>query len=291
MILNSPVPFEEALALRSVQTLLGTELNSAEMSAVLRLLPAALRQRGFFSAGVYDFNILNAFYQALKSQLNRQPGDPSLNNFIRQSLAELNYDPGAAAGTIHDLTSFARLDVMLNTNLDIAQGYGQMVQSVAVQDDWPAWELYRSESRNVPRGDPSYKGDAGIAWLDRFQQSAQAAGDDDALACVRKFGRMAALISSPLWEHLGSDFDDSLGNPFPPFAWGSGMDVDSIIYSETVALGLLDPGEKVVRREIPDLNATLKAPVDTRNQELADALVQSLKDFGVKLDNGVLKFK
>ena len=179
---------------------------------------------------------------------------------------------------------------MLNTNLDIAQGYGQFLPSQASADDWPAWYLYRSEDRRVPRGDPSYKGDAAIDWNERFRAAAQAAGDDDALAAAND-GRLVALKSSELWDHLGDDWEDSLGNPFPPFAWGSGMDVEDVIRSEAVALGLLDENEPVQKRAIPDFNAGLALPFTDENTPLGKALIDSLKDTGVILDKGVLKFK
>ena len=291
MIFRTPISFEQAAQSHAVRSLLGTELNSAEMSAVLRTLPVAFRNRAFFSAGVSKFNILERLSNSVQNIINREAGSASDRNTIREFLTAIGYDAGDAAGTIHDLSSFARLDVMLNTNLDIAQGYGQFIQSQAVAEDWPAWELYRSESRDVPRGDPSYKGDAGIAWRDRFQQAAQAAGDDTALAAFRASNRMVALKSSALWDHLGSDWEDSLGNPFPPFAWGSGMDVEDVIYSEAVALGLLDDGDKAVSRPIPDFNAELKVAISDRHQVLADTLVEALKDTGVELKDGVLKFK
>jgi hypothetical protein len=181
---------------------------------------------------------------------------------------------------------------MLETNMDIALGYGQYVQSnnADVIDDFPAWELFRAEDRFRPRGDPEYKGDAAIGWESRWEQAGAAAGDDDALRMLNEFSRMVALKSSAIWNHLGDDWQDSLGNPFPPFAWGSGMDTEEISRSEGEALGLLESGDTVEPRDIPDLNDTLEAPIETRDQQLLDALLKSLPD-DTELKNGILTLK
>jgi hypothetical protein len=53
-----------------------------------------------------------------------------------------------------------------------------------------------------------------------------------------------ALKSSDIWNQLGNLRDDSLGNPYPPFAFNSGFDVDGVPLKECIELGLLDEGEK-----------------------------------------------
>jgi hypothetical protein len=159
-----------------------------------------------------------------------------------------------------------------------------------VVDEWPALELFRAEDRLRPRGDPSYKGDASIGWGDRWQEAARASGDDDALACYQKFGRMVALKDSPIWDELGNEWEDSLGNPFPPFAFGSGMDVEQIGREEAIALGLMDDTDSVAPRAIPDFNASLQKPITDRDEELFAALMKSLgPDYEFK--GGVLREK
>ncbi len=57
-------------------------------------------------------------------------------------------------------------------------------------------------------------------------------------------GRMIARRDSPIWLALG-ELDGGLGNPYPPFAFGSGMGVRDIAYSMAVQLQLVKPGEQI----------------------------------------------
>ena len=57
---------------------------------------------------------------------------------------------------------------------------------------------------------------------------------------------MIALKSSPIWAALGAGaggFRDTLGNPYPPFAYGSGLDWDDVERERCEELGLIGPGE------------------------------------------------
>ncbi|MGN0886658.1 MAG: hypothetical protein ACI4RT_06635 [Candidatus Spyradenecus sp.] len=59
---------------------------------------------------------------------------------------------------------------------------------------------------------------------------------------ARKGRRMVALKSSPIWEALGNGaggFRDTLGNPYPPFAYGSSYEWSELSRAEAQALGLL----------------------------------------------------
>ena len=53
---------------------------------------------------------------------------------------------------------------------------------------------------------------------------------------------MAALKSSGIWQVLG-DFPDGLGNPYPPFAFNSGMWTEEVSRDEAIQLGLIGEGE------------------------------------------------
>lgn len=49
---------------------------------------------------------------------------------------------------------------------------------------------------------------------------------------------MIAAKGDPIWERLGTDFPDSLGNPFPPFAAESHYCWRPVRRAECVALGV-----------------------------------------------------
>ncbi len=196
--------------------------------------------------------INEALRKILQEQVTGKIGDGRARAKLRDAIVAAGYHPERAHVEIDspdDLLSYERLNLVLKTNQDIALGFGRMVQSNDVDtiDDWPAWELVRVEDRDHPRGDSTYPAGSpgGIGWEDRWAAAARAAGDDDALRVFNETGRMVALIDSEIWDHLGNDWADSLGNAFAPFAWGSGMDVEEVDRSQAESLGLIHPGDKV----------------------------------------------
>jgi hypothetical protein len=59
---------------------------------------------------------------------------------------------------------------------------------------------------------------------------------------------MVALKDSPIWWAIGEGvggYDDVLDNPFPPFAFNSGMAWRAVPRAECEALGLITEGETV----------------------------------------------
>ena len=99
---------------------------------------------------------------------------------------------------------------------------------------------------------------------------------------------MIALKDSPIWEALGNGaggFRDTLGNPYPPFAYGSGMDWIGIDRDECISLGLIDgdtPPSTEHQAPGTNFNATLAPDGD----ELAEAAARygfSLDDFKVEI--------
>lgn len=132
-----------------------------------------------------------------------------------QSLGIVEEAPGDS-GRITDLASSIRLNLILETNAQVAHSLDQIQSSSdpVMKIMFPAWEFIRDEHRNEPRD-----------WSARWEESAAAVGY---VGVARNAGgRMVALKTSPIWARLGS-YDDGLGNPFPPFAFGSGMGWEDI---------------------------------------------------------------
>lgn len=141
--------------------------------------------------------------------------------------------PAADAGTLRDLASRARLDLVLRTQLQSAQAMGQVARSEdpVVMELYPAYELVRGAYRVRPRGD----------WPQRWRAAGEAVGWQGAAR-----GRMIALKTSPVWQALGEGaggFRDTLGNPWPPFAWGSSHVWRDRNRDEAAEAGLLPAGE------------------------------------------------
>lgn len=96
-----------------------------------------------------------------------------------------------------------------------------------VRDLFPAWELAVRGWSQKHRTD----------WPRRWQAAGEAVGWKG--ACK---DRMVALKDSPVWQALGDGaggFRDTLGNPYPPFAFGSSYGWRDVTHREAQALGLL----------------------------------------------------
>jgi hypothetical protein len=176
---------------------------------------------------------------------------------VRGELTELLkdfQDPQAIAAALN-------LDFKLDTARDVASGAGRFVQANAdpeLVDLYPALELRRFDDREVPRG--MMRGPKGTVieapgqdWPSRWEAAAAESGDDDAATVLQDTGRMVALKSSGIWQALGDGaggYDDTLGNPFAPFAFNSGYDTEDVSRAEAVELGLIEKDEQADGAEI-----------------------------------------
>ena len=123
----------------------------------------------------------------------------------------------------------AKIDFIAKTQRRMAQSLGQLAAQKPGQiRRYPAWRLVRGGTRMVPRKD----------WLRRWVAAGSETGWQG--SCRDDF---VALKSSPIWAALGSGaggFRDAIGNPFPPFAFGSGMTWERVSRAEAAELGLVD---------------------------------------------------
>lgn len=135
---------------------------------------------------------------------------------------------GPADGDSHridDLASSMRLDLIIETQNQIAHSIDQMrtaadpVQKILN----PCWELVRDEFRKEPRN-----------WADRWYKAATLVAFN---GVAKNTDRFIAKKDSPIWQELGNE-KDGLGNPYPPFAFGSGMGWEIVTAEEIEELGL-----------------------------------------------------
>jgi hypothetical protein len=247
---SSLLPFEDALRSLARRGVLPSSLDSTG----LRALGANFHRANFTSAQTVLTDLLEGYKARVAKILNplestrvdrvtpSNPGgrvqvglDPAQALLeIRELQRSLGYQPEAdQAGTITDLSSDARIKLVLRTNTQLAQGAGSFAraQDPELLDLWPAQELYRLEPRDQERD-----------WAQRWRIAAAVAGDARALAAMELHGQMAALKSSGIWQALGDGeggFLDTLGNPYPPFAFNSGMWTRELSREEAEDLGLL----------------------------------------------------
>jgi tetratricopeptide (TPR) repeat protein len=220
-----PLPFQQALDSLRRRGVLPTSLSTADIER----LPQWIRDQAFFSARVAQAEILDGMMTRIDTLLGggeRGPGlgmDPALFRVeMRQLLDSVSYAPTPDdAGTIKDLRSEARLNVIVRTQEQMATGHGQYLQSTdpEIIDLYPAWELIRLRDSRVKRD-----------WTTRWSEAAGAVGDTDALRMLSEQGRMIARKDSPIWTQLSR-----FGRPHPPFDFNSGMDVEDVDRTEALA--------------------------------------------------------
>jgi hypothetical protein len=261
MIFEKPLPFKEAVQSRAVRELLPTELRTR----LLNEIPAALRERAFFSAGVTNAQFLQEADKKIDELLAGKADRATMRLELKQLLDRLEYKPAEGEeGTLTDLSSDDRLNLILDTNLQMAQGYGNWAQGQdsAILDQWPAQELIRVIDSKVKRD-----------WESRWT----AAGGEF------YEGRMIALKNDPIWVKISR-----FGLPYPPFDFNSGMDLQDIDRDEAIRLGVIDRDTEIMPQERP-FNDGLEATLNV-GSAIADAL-QSLFGSRAKLGaDGVLRW-
>lgn len=255
------VPFTEALESRDVRSILPTTLTSAE----IREVSGDILERATFSARVANAEYLQEIDDVTRALLNGEIDEATARTQLKVKLRQLGYEaaPGEA-GTIKDFMSDRRTDLVVKTNAQIAQGFGQFKQGQDpdVLDSFPAQELFRLVGKKNQR-----------TWGSRWSKVGGRFYE----------GRMIARKDSPVWLKLGTAFDDSLGNPYPPFAFNSGMWVKDVSRSEAERLGIIKPEEQVAPQERA-LNDDLKYSPKVRGAALREAL----ESHGYEFDGDVL---
>ena len=227
-----------------------SELRSAEWD----LVAAQLKERAFFMAGVQRANILQLF-RNMAAQVAAGAMTPAEARVaIRAGLADLGYSPeaeGADPGSIHDLSSYRRIMLVLETNVRMAAGWMQHCQRLA-DPNVGAQELFRLYARRVPRN-----------WTLRWAAAAQKVNWQG----VAKGAPFIATLDSPIWPALSR-----FGNPYPPFDFNSGMSTRPVLIDRCRELGL-QPSKPA---SPPALNEHMQASLASLDADLADALARSL---------------
>lgn len=247
--LDHPAPFADAIKSLFARVTMPTSLDTAG----LRAIDAETRRQSLFSAQTMMSDYLDDIRGVVESVLNPVTGvskarvtkdnpegfvtvglDPASAKLkLLNSLRDKGYlPPEGKGGTLQDLSSDRRLSLVVKTNVELAQGAGHFIQSQDkdVIEAFPAQELVRFEARNKQRD-----------WPERWRRAADYSGDDDAARVLDEHDRMIARKDSPIWDALGSSdlFDDALDNPYPPFAFNSGMWVVDVDFETAEKFGLV----------------------------------------------------
>lgn len=269
MIFSAPVQFAEAQQSRDVRSILPTTLSSVEIRDALE---PSIIERATLSARMANAEVLQTIDEITAAIINGQMDLATGKLRLLDELRAIGYMPElGAAGTIKDFTSDARIDLIVRTNASIARGYGQFIQgqSPGILDAYPAQELFRLRARKKERG-----------WPSRWEEVDGKLVDG---------GRMIARKDDDIWRRLGSAFPDSLGNPYPPFAFNSGMWVKDVSRTDAVELGVIDENTQVAPQD-RGFNDDLQFPLAIRSAALQQALMESLGD-SYQLKDGILTYK
>jgi hypothetical protein len=290
MIYDDPLPYEEAIAIAVRKGLLPNNLSSAQLS----YLAGELKRRAIFSARMDKASVLQVLQDNLEAIVSGMKDERGVYRSIPEAKAQLReamFDAGvplAPVGTskIKDFYSDTRRDLMVRTNVLDTLGFGQHVagQDSAMLFVAPAQELVRF---SVPKGGEAAERDWPERWGDALDEIG-AEADNGCTDPEEDDGRMVALKNHPIWQALGDGaggYEDTLGNPWAPFAFNSGMGLVEVTRADAVDLGIIGEDDEVEPDTSFNLNENLEASV----AKFSTALQEELNAGGLKVLAGVLK--
>jgi hypothetical protein len=215
-----------------IKELLPTAMGSDELR---EQVAADILRRSVFSARMESARYLAQMREVCALMMEGRISQATARDMLGGILERMGFSP-QDGGSVRNPASLARLNLILDTQTQMAANVARLSeQTPEVMEMWPAWELTRLEGRALPRGD----------WPQRWDAAARSVGFE---GVSRDYGRMVALKESPVWQALGDGaggFRDTLGNPFPPFAFNSGMGWVDVTREECEELGLDPDGASV----------------------------------------------
>lgn len=251
MSYRRPLLFREALATQAARAVLPTTLGSADIERI----DADLLRRSQFSAKVADVVHLDELNRAYTDVLAGNIDVATARLRVKQYLWRTGYEaPPDKQGGLEDLASTRRVNLQIDTNVEMMRGAGAHLQGQdeAILDMYPAQELVRVIDSKVPR-------DWNQRWLD-------AGGPKTSL-----WPRMIAPKDHPVWTH---PILNRFGNAYPPLDYNSGMGFEDRSRREAMRLGLIDLNRKIEpdREALRDLAAGSRASLAIGDERLRAAL-------------------
>jgi len=229
-----------------------TNLSSAE----LRDLAAGVRARSVFTARGTSAVFAARLKEIINAIAQGKMGAGEASVTLREVLKSLSYTPEggfpdapgqvppALRGTLQDLSSFRRLNLIVRTQTDLMRGAGQQMRGTTPDRlaAFPCWELVRIMPVRVPRDWEKRWQEVGGSFVINgkfyapFEETPWEMDDPRTRAPLKI--RMIAPKGDLIWGEFGSAFDDSLDVDYPPFAFNSGMGWKEIAAAEARQLGI-----------------------------------------------------
>jgi len=247
-------PIYDALAAAQKRGLLPTSLGTAE----LRELGAEVLARSVFTARGTSSIFVSMLKKVVEALSAGDIGDGQARTALYEILDALGYDvekggfpgeevPPALRGTLQDLRSFRRMDLIVRTQRSLMQGAGEQWRGQQPDrlNEYPALMLIRFRDAIAPR---QWPGRFRIA----FQREPLPAFPENAYLTLGAQTGMIALKGDPGWGELGSyeNFQDALGVDHAPFYFNSEMWTREVSMERCSALGVRGPDGQTPREWI-----------------------------------------
>ncbi len=179
------------------------------------------REHAAWIVGQDEAYIIDSYYKAAAGIADGSLSPAEARRAVREALRASGYTPDDSEGWTDMQEGTARQKLILDTNIKKAAGYAWQ-QAIEGSKAFPAQELVRYGDRRVPRD-----------WPTRWQAAWRELPPDERAKALPG-PRMVALTDCAIWRAISRWRD-----PYPPFDYNSGMDVEPVPYEEAVQLGLL----------------------------------------------------
>ena len=217
--------------IQRIKDLLPTSLGSDELRSSIA---SDILRRSVFSARMESARYLARIREVCAQVLEGSINQATARARLLETLSQMGHSP-LDDGGLTNPASIRRLNLIVDTQRQMAASVSRIqTQTPAVLERWPAWELTRLVGKAVPRED----------WPARWRNAGESIGWEGALK-----DHFIALKTSPIWQALGDGaggFRDTLGNPYPPFAYSSGMAWVAVDRETCERLGLSGPEPETV---------------------------------------------
>lgn len=278
-------PISDAVAKLSSRTPVGSTLRSADWERV----PVEIRERAQFSARVENARVMDRIQKGLTDILTHTKDANGVVEDRSRFIAELAKlaeaeglrptDP-ALIGTIQDITSERRAELILKTQTEQAYNYARHKRgsSGPLLRAAPAQELVRiRNSREKRRWVDVWRANGGKTFAGSPSIGGALQDGAGGVRCI-------ALKGDPIWARISR-----FGTPWPPFDFGSGVGVTNITRTEAIRLGLVAKGE-TPKVDDPGLNENLEIDLADMSPGIREQLLRGLGD-KVSVSDDTLKWK
>lgn len=267
-MIYEPMPFDEAIAFISEKEPNPQAFDSRQWAMMAR----DVREKAFFSAKVENARFLYRAQEFIQDYLKRSIEEvvtpdgvtttalkaggratfiQSMRDFqIKEGMASEESIRLANQGDIENIRSQSRLELIFDTNVKQARGYGYWLQGMnpAVLYRFPAARFIRLSDKEEKRP--------------RHQAS---------------IGDVRLKTDNAYWaDYQNAEDIGGFGTPWPPYGFNSGMDQQDVSREEAIELGL-DVDSVVSPANPPPLTQGMKASTEKLEPEIKSKLLDELR--------------